>query len=144
MQLPLVPLLRDGIVDSAGIIINSYSGISGAGKKWPNPLSMLSAMKVWLLMVALRTGIYRKSKNSLNSVETTVVQFTRTLPMTRGIATTIVAKAKGSLDALYQSWQKVYAEQPFVAILESGIFPDTKHVSNTNRAIFPRSSIPDG
>ena len=33
MQIPLVPLLKAGLIDSKGIVINSYSGVSGAGKK---------------------------------------------------------------------------------------------------------------
>ena len=64
-----------------------------------------------------------------------VVQFNPHLaPMTRGISTTIVAKANGTLAEVYASWEKAYAEQPFVGILQSGVFPDTKHVSGTNRA----------
>lgn len=137
VQLPLVPLLKDGIVDSAGIIINSCSGISGAGKKVAESFIYAERNES---MVAYGSPSHRhlseiEEQLSKFSGNDCVVQFNPHLaPMTRGIATTIVAKAKGSLDELYQSWQKVYAEQPFVEILESGIFPETKHVSNTNRA----------
>jgi N-acetyl-gamma-glutamyl-phosphate reductase len=62
------------------------------------------------------------------------VQFNPHLaPVPRGIATTIVAEAKTSLDALYNSWKKAYGKSPFVGILPSGNFPDTKHVVGTNR-----------
>ena len=49
------------------------------------------------------------------------------------IYTTIVAKAKTSLDSLYSTWAKAYAEKPFITILPSGSHPDTKHVIGTNR-----------
>ncbi|MEC8219022.1 MAG: Asd/ArgC dimerization domain-containing protein, partial [Verrucomicrobiota bacterium] len=63
-----------------------------------------------------------------------VVQFNPHLaPMSRGISTTIVAKSKASLECLYATWAKVYAGKSFITILASGTYPDTKHVTNTNR-----------
>ena len=53
--------------------------------------------------------------------------------MSRGISTTIVAKAKTSLDSLYSTWAKAYTEKPFITVLSSGTHPDTKHVTGTNR-----------
>ena len=53
--------------------------------------------------------------------------------MSRGIATTIVAKAKASIDQVYAHWNQQYGAAPFVQVLNSGCFPDTKHVTGTNR-----------
>lgn len=53
--------------------------------------------------------------------------------MKRGIHTTIVAKAKTGIEQLYTTWEKAYDGKPFVTLLPTGTFPDTKHVSGTNR-----------
>ena len=53
--------------------------------------------------------------------------------MSRGISTTIVAKSKASLKSLYSTWANAYAGKSFITILASGTYPDTKHVTNTNR-----------
>ena len=64
-----------------------------------------------------------------------VVQFNPHLaPVSRGISTTIVAKASATLEELYKTWSAAYAEQPFVNVLPSGTFPDTLKVVGTNRA----------
>jgi N-acetyl-gamma-glutamyl-phosphate reductase len=137
IQLPLVPLLKDGLIDSSGIVINSYSGVSGAGKKLAETFMYAERNES---MVGYGTPAHRhlseiEEQLSKFCDEDCVVQFNPHLaPMTRGISTTIVAKAKGTLKALEASWQAAYAEQPFVGLLPSGTFPDTKHVSGTNRA----------
>ncbi|MGB0290021.1 MAG: N-acetyl-gamma-glutamyl-phosphate reductase [Opitutales bacterium] len=137
VQLPLVPLLQVGLIDISGIVINSYSGVSGAGKKVAESFIYAERNES---MVAYGTPVHRhlseiEEQLSAFSGKDCVVQFNPHLaPMTRGISTTIVAKANGTLAEVYASWEKAYAEQPFVGILQSGVFPDTKHVSGTNRA----------
>ena len=55
--------------------------------------------------------------------------------MKRGISTTIIVPANGaSIEDVYACWEKTYAGKPFVGILKSGKFPDTAHVTGTNRA----------
>lgn len=137
IQLPLVPLLKDALIESSGIVINSYSGVSGAGKKLAETFMYAERNES---MVGYGTPTHRhlseiEEQLAQASGGNCVVQFNPHLaPMTRGISTTIVAKAKGSLKALEASWQAAYAEQPFIGLLPSGTFPDTKHVSGTNRA----------
>jgi N-acetyl-gamma-glutamyl-phosphate reductase len=64
-----------------------------------------------------------------------IVQFNPHLaPMSRGISTTIVVKAAASLQSIYDCWHKTYKDKPFVGVLPSGAFPDTRHVTGTNRA----------
>ena len=65
-----------------------------------------------------------------------IVQFNPHLaPINRGIATTIVAKAKhATIDTLYSCWEKTYQASPFVSLLPSGTFPNTQAVAGSNRA----------
>lgn len=137
IQLPLVPLLRDELIDATGIVINSYSGVSGAGKKLAETFMYAERNES---MVAYGTPAHRhlseiEEQLSKFCEQDCIVQFNPHLaPSNRGISTTIVAKAKGSLEALEASWKKAYGTQPFVGLLANGTFPDTKHVIGTNRA----------
>ena len=136
IQIPLVPLLRDGLINKNGIIINSYSGVSGAGRKVAEDF-------IYCERNESMKGYGMPKHRHLSEIEEQlekaafadcIVQFNPHLaPMSRGISTTIVAKAKGSIEQVYTKWNKQYSDAPFVQVLESGSFPDTKHVTGTNR-----------
>ena len=137
VQLPLVPLLKQGIVKPSGIVINSYSGVSGAGRKVAEDF-------IYCERNESMKGYGMPKHRHLSEIEEQlekaafadcIVQFNPHLaPMSRGISTTIVTKANGSLGNLYASWNATYAGKPFVNVLPSGSYPDTKHVTGTNRA----------
>jgi N-acetyl-gamma-glutamyl-phosphate reductase len=137
VQLPLVPLLRAGLIKPTDIVINSYSGVSGAGRK-------VAENFIYCERNESMKGYGMPKHRHLSEIEEQlskaafadcVVQFNPHLaPMSRGIATTIVAKANSSLENLYSTWQAAYANKPFISILPSGTYPDTKHVTGTNRA----------
>lgn len=130
---PLAPLLAAGVVAQEGIVVNSFSGVSGAGKKAAEAFIYCERNES-----AKAYGV--PSHRHLSEIEEQlsqhagadiVIQFNPHLaPMSRGIATTIVAKHVDG-DA-YAVWQKQYAGKPFVHILPSGTCPDTAHVSFTN------------
>ncbi len=137
IQLPLVPLLKAGLIEPKGIVINSYSGVSGAGRKVAEDFIYCERNES---MKAYGHPKHRHLSEIEEQLEKAafadcIVQFNPHLaPMSRGIATTIVAKAKASLQSLYGTWEKTYNDKPFVSVLPSGTFPDTKHVTGTNRA----------
>lgn len=136
IQLPLVPLLKAGLIEPQGIVINSCSGVSGAGRK-------VAENFIYCERNESMRGYSIPKHRHLSEIEEQlekaafadcVVQFnTHLAPMTRGIATTIVAKAKTGIDTLYATWNKLYADKPFVAVLPTGTYPDTKYVTGTNR-----------
>ncbi len=137
IQLPLVPLLERGMVDADHIVIDSYSGVSGAGKK-----SDLAYAYSERNESAKAYGIPKH--RHLSEIEERLnkaagkkfpVQFNPHLaPMTRGISTTITVPSKVcGVEGVYKAWEEKYSGRPFVKILESGTFPDTLHVCGTNR-----------
>ena len=134
---PLVPLLREGVVAREGIVINSFSGVSGAGKKATEFYSFgernESAVAYGIPKHRHLSEIEEQCTDAAGSPVT--VQFSPHLaPMTKGIVTTIVAKANaGSSDELYQVWNCAYANSKFVTLLPPGSFPDTAHVVGSNR-----------
>jgi len=136
--MPLVPVLKDGIVTREHIVVNSLSGVSGAGRKVEEIylyVERAESAKAYRLVkhqhlaeveeqLALRTGAK------------TILQFNPHLaPMRVGIATTITVPAVpgATIEMLYASWRKAYGKAPFVQILPSGETPDTAHVVGTNR-----------
>ena len=134
---PLVPLLKAGVISREHIVVNSLSGVSGAGKK---------AEEMYLYVERAESAkAYGLTKHrhlaeveeqlALHSGAPVVIQFNPHLaPMRRGIATTItVPAAKPDIAALYAAWEAAYGDSPFVQILPSGETPDTAHVVGTNR-----------
>ncbi len=139
IQVPLVPLLRAGLLkpEPGRLIINSYSGVSGAGKKADIGYLFCerdSSIKAYGIP-GHRHIAEIEEQFGVAAGQPVVVQFNPHLaPMHRGIATTIVVPAAGVTAAQVEAvWQKAYAGRPFVSVLKSGDFPDTAHVANTNR-----------
>lgn len=135
---PLVPLLRAGVVAREHIVVNSCSGVSGAGKKIEEMylyVERAESLKAYGL-VKHRHLAEIEEQLALLTGGRTVIQFNPHLaPMRRGIATTITvpALAGATIEQLYAAWHDTYAGRAFVQILPSGETPDTAHVVGTNR-----------
>ena len=135
---PLAPLLKAGIVTREHIVANSFSGVSGAGKKVDEQylfVERAESAKAYGL-TKHRHLAEIEEQLSVSAGAKIVMQFNPHLaPMRRGIATTItVPAAKGAtIDSLYAVWKQAYAGRPFVSILPAGETPDTAHVTGTNR-----------
>lgn len=137
IQLALFPLLKAGLIETKGLVINSCSAVSGAGRKVAEDFIFCERNESMKAYALPRHRHLPEIEEQLNhaAYADCIVQFNPHLaPMNRGISTTIVAKAKTSIQQLYTTWNEAYANQPFVSVLPSGTFPDTKHVNGTNRA----------
>lgn len=135
---PLLPLLRAGLVSREHIVVNSFSGVSGAGKKAEEQYlfcERAESAKAYGL-VKHRHLAEIEEQLSLAAGAKIVLQFNPHLaPMRRGIATTITvpAAAGATADAVRSVWQQAYAGRPFVSILAPGETPDTAYTVGTNR-----------
>jgi N-acetyl-gamma-glutamyl-phosphate reductase len=135
---PLVPLLKANVITREHIVVNSYSGVSGAGKKAEEMylfVERAESIKAYGL-VKHRHLAEIEEQLALHTGAKTVIQFNPHLaPMRRGIATTITVPSSpgGTIEQLYAAWRQAYANRPFVQILASGETPDTAHVVGTNR-----------
>ncbi len=135
---PLVPLLRANAITREHIVVNSYSGVSGAGKKAEETYlfcERAESIKAYGL-VKHRHLAEVEEQLALHTGGKTIIQFNPHLaPMRRGIATTITVPASpgGTIEQLYAAWKQAYAGRPFVQVLASGETPDTAHVVGTNR-----------
>lgn len=136
--IPLTPLLKAGVISRQHIVVNSMSGVSGAGKKIEDTylfVERAESVKAYSLVKHRHVGEVEEQL-ALFSGGPVVIQFNPHLvPMRRGIATTITVPAAGgaTIDMLYTAWRGSYASSPFVQMLPSGQTPDTAHTIGTNR-----------
>lgn len=143
--LPTLPLLRAGLIKPQGIIADSMSGVSGAGRK-----AELDYLFVECNESVRPYGVPKhrhlseiEEQLALAAGGPVTIQFTpHLIPVNRGILTTLyLAPAKhfttaGEAAALGEQvaacYQAAYANEPFVRVLEGKALPDTKNVVGTN------------
>ncbi len=134
---PLIPLLRDGKLTGREIVIASFSGVSGAGKKLAEDFLFCERAESVKAYGIPRHRHLSEIEEQLSGAAgaDVIVQFTPHLaPMRRGLASTIVVPSGGTtIEGLYECWNNAYEGKPFVQILASGEAPDTQHVTGTNR-----------
>jgi N-acetyl-gamma-glutamyl-phosphate reductase len=134
--LPLLPLLKERLIEAEGIVVNAVSGVSGAGKKDSFFYSYCERADS---VVAYGLGKHRhlseiEEQMCMVARKPVQIQFTPHLvPMPRGIATTITARAGASVDDVYACWRKAYARKQGIRLLPAGSCPDTRHVLGRNR-----------
>ena len=134
-QLGLAPLVAGGLIELEGIIVDSKSGVSGAGR---SPKQNLHYPECNESISAYSIGTHRHTpeiEQLLSDVagETVTVAFTPHLtPMDRGILSTIYARPKRPLQqkAIVDAYRGYYDGKPFVRIVDE--LPSTKDVSGTN------------
>jgi len=137
MILPMVPLVREGVVKTDSICVASMSGVSGAGRKASVPLLYVECNESVRPYNIPKHRHLAEVEQELSRAagEPVVISFTPHLvPITQGIATTIFVDAtlgKGSKD-MRIALEDAYRNEPFVRLLDEGVLPDTKHVAGTN------------
>ncbi|HTY87318.1 MAG TPA: N-acetyl-gamma-glutamyl-phosphate reductase [Candidatus Acidoferrum sp.] len=143
--LPTIPLLQAGLVKPTGIIADSLSGVSGAGRKAEADYLFCECNEsVRPYGVPKHRHLSEIEEQLSLAAETKVtLQFTpHLIPVNRGILTTLyLAPEKyfanaAELESLGKKiaacYQKAYGDEPFVRLLEGKSLPDTKNVVGTN------------
>lgn len=127
--LGLTPLVKHGVIEPSGIIVDATSGVSGAGRALKHT-SLFGTVSDNYEAYGLLNHRHTAEIEMLTGAQ---VLFTPHLaPMTRGMLTTSYARPKGptSTDALLAMLRGVYAGEPFVTIVDGS--PSTKAVMGTN------------
>lgn len=147
--LPLVPLLREKAVCVEGLIADSKSGVSGAGRE-----ANLGALycEVNEGFKAYKVGAHRhtpemESQLSLAAGSDVRLVFTPHLvPMDRGILSTLYAIPNEGVTAkrVEEIWRAFYGDAPFVRIAESKELPSTAFVRGTNACSLAAVDYPRG
>ncbi len=136
-NLGLIPLLKNRLIDTDGIVIDSKSGVSGAGKK-------LSANTQFGELdenfYAYKVAKHQHTPEILQTAEeaagrkVTLTFVPHLLPVFRGILSVIYAKKKKgvTLKKIEAAYASTYHQEPFIRLKPAGTFPELKHVQHTN------------
>jgi len=136
--LPLMPLLKKQLVSSAGIIIDSNSGVSGAGRGLGLTTHICEAGESFSAYKVGRSHRHipeMEQELSLAASQPVAIDFTpHLIPISRGMLSTIYVTTRHDEQTLKECLNAFYKDSPFVHILNDG-FPSTKDVRATNRCI---------
>ncbi len=138
--IPLIPLLKKRKISNFNsIIIDSKSGVSGAGKKLSeeNIFSEINEnFQAYNVSKHRHLGeIKQELKKYKNKLSVTFVP--HLLPTTRGILSTIYLKSCGvDIKELRRFYNDFFCDESFISILDEGVYPNIKNVNGTNKLSF--------
>lgn len=137
IELGLMPLLENSVIETKGIICDSKSGATGAGRG----LTLSSHFtELNENFAPYKIGGHRHTPEieeilGVIAKDKVTVTFTpHLLPISRGIISTIYASPKGEvdLDKIHQLYTDFYKDEPFVNVLPLGQTACTKNVRLSN------------
>tara|TARA_B100001029_G_scaffold120068_1_gene99666 strand:+ start:264 stop:1289 length:1026 start_codon:yes stop_codon:yes gene_type:complete len=138
--LPLIPLIRENLINNKNIIIDSKSGYSGAGrgvhKKHRNK-NLYESLSAYGIATHKHNSEIQQELD-LNTGKKNTFQFTPHLtPMFRGILSTIYIDLKKGVNQnkIISLLKKVYKNHPFIKVAKSNSLLSTNDVINTNNCI---------
>lgn len=131
--LGLAPALKNGLVSSEDIVIDSKSGTSGAGRKAVTTslyCEVTDSFKAYGLGKHRHTPEIEQELSLLAGKPVTVSFNPHLVPMNRGILSTIYTKlaTDKNLDEIWQVYKDFYKDCPFVRVLAKGSLPETRFV----------------
>ncbi len=134
--IPLAPLVNSGLCERAEIIVDSKSGVSGAGRKIAEAYHFPEcneSVHAYSIGVHRHTGEMINVLSELAGAPVDVIFVPHLIPMDRGILTTIYVRLAKGIDEgdLLNTIRDFYEEKPFVRVREDHPIR-TKDVLGTN------------
>jgi len=134
-QLGFLPLVQNGLVKLDGLIADTKSGVSGAGRQAAVGTLFCEAgesMKAYGVaghrhLPEIKQGLANAAGNP---VELTFVP--HLTPMIRGIHATLYASLKADVSDLQGLFEGFYQDEPFVDVMPNGAHPETRSVKGNN------------
>ena len=133
--LALAPLLKAGLIEPTGIIVDSKSGVSGAGRTpkltthFPECNESISAYNIGRHR---HTPEIEQVLSTAGGANVEVIFTPHLIPMDRGILTTAYSRPRGSVteDQALAALRAFYANEPFVRVVDH--LPGTKDSVDSN------------
>lgn len=136
------PLVKEGLIDVDTLIIDAKSGTSGAGRgaKLPNLYCEVNEnIKAYGVASHRHTPEIEEQLGYAGDCQVTLNFTPHLVPMNRGILATAYAKLKKKADGslptegeVRAAYEKYYAQEKFVRVLDKGVCPETKWVEGSN------------
>jgi N-acetyl-gamma-glutamyl-phosphate reductase len=135
--LPLLPLLRQKVIDPNRIIISSLSGVTGAGRKVEAAYLFAEcneSMRPYGVPKHRHLSEIEQELSVGAGAPVTIQFIPHLVPLNRGILSTMCVDLAGtgteaSIGAIYE---KAYGGEPFVRLLREEHLPETRNVTGTN------------
>ena len=127
--LALRPLVAAGLVETTGIVIDTMTGVTGAGRA-PTDTNVFANIDANVTAYGLHH--HRHTPEMEQEIGAQVLFTPHLVPMSRGLLATAYARPTGVTDteALRAAQRAFYADAPFVAVIEAP--PATKSVLGSN------------
>jgi len=134
--LGLAPALAAGLVETDGIVADSKSGASGAGRKAAVPTlfcEVHDSFRAYNLGKHRHTPEIEQELSKLAGADITVSFNPHLLPVDRGILSTIYTRLVREMpvEEIHALYDKHYADKPWVRVLPLGKLPETRFVRGT-------------
>jgi len=134
--LGLAPLLSHNLIEHEEIIIDSKSGVSGAGRFAGDGFSfpeVAENFKAYKIMSHAHQPEIEEQLSKFCQQEVKVVFVPHLLPLKRGILSTIYGKLKKEARSseILKAYHKFYQNEPFIDVLDDKL-PETGVISGTN------------
>lgn len=137
--LGVAPLLKNGLVDTKKIIVDSKSGVSGAGRSAKLDLIYAEVnenFKAYNILKHRHTPEIKQEMDKLSNGDINLVFTPHLLPINRGILSTIYLDVKDEFkeslteEKIYEIYNEFYKNEYFVRVTEN--LPEIKNVKNSN------------
>jgi N-acetyl-gamma-glutamyl-phosphate reductase len=135
--LPLVPLVRKGMLELNSLIADSKSGVSGAGRS-PSLATLYCAVsesfKAYKVAAHRHNPEIEEVLSQQVGKDVSMTFVPHLLPMSRGMETTIYAKPAAGVELkdVRSCLKEFYDGRYFIRLCADGSPPDTLHVRGTN------------
>jgi N-acetyl-gamma-glutamyl-phosphate reductase len=134
--LALIPLVRAGAIQTAGIIIDAKSGVSGAGRGGGGGFGFAEVnenVRAYSVVGHNHTAEIEQELSGVAGGPVQVVFTPHLIPMTRGILATVYAPVAGGLseEEALTLYHETYGNAPFVRVLRNAL-PETKATLGSN------------
>lgn len=132
-NLPLIPLLKAGVINKDEIIIDLATGVSGAGRSAKEGMlhsEVSEGFKAYGIASHRHLSEFDQELSKAAGAPVRVRFTPHLLPQNRGILATIYVK--GDAKAIYQAMNDAYADEPFIVVLPFNEAPSTHHVRGSN------------
>ncbi len=142
--LPLAPLVRADLLADSTVIVDSKSGVSGAGRSLALKTHFGETHETFS---AYNVGrVHRHLAEMEQETGLHIIFAPHLLPVFRGILSTIYVNLKPDVDdaTLAAVFADTYRHEPFVHVLPAGRLPELRHVQHTNYLVIGHQMVEPG
>jgi N-acetyl-gamma-glutamyl-phosphate reductase len=133
----LIPFMRNGMISIGDIIIDSKSGVSGAGRDVVLEslfCEVNEGVKAYKIFEHRHLPEIEQELSEMAQKKVAVTFVPHLIPMDRGILTTLYVNLTKKLrtEEVLKAFQEYYQKDPFIRIYPKGRLPHTKGVRGSN------------